>query len=295
MVTLPSDYEREALRAIYEWKNAEPGGLERALGLASWPADRAAAAASMLPGFDRVLERTVGALTEELGGAALWSVRPGAIFREYRAAGCPVESRDDIFDLCLGDVDRVIGYLPAKYAALAGGEGMASGFLGALGIPADIIALVALAVRAMGEYATYCGFDVARPEERAFALEVLEMVSSPSQKTKRAALNRLVKRGRNLAARHAAKGAGAGAFGLATKQFAQSLGEKLARAKASQFLPVAGAAIGAGQNALFMRDLCKASNCLCRERFLAAKYGPEWIAIAAAENGEGSAEESRET
>ena len=41
-----------------------------------------------------------------------------------------------------------------------------------------------LNLRAIGEYATYYGFDIGRQEERLFALNVLGLASSPSDAAK---------------------------------------------------------------------------------------------------------------
>ena len=81
-------------------------------------------------------------------------------------------------------VDKAVGWLDAKYKGLAFTEGAAAGSVGAPGPIADIPALVTLNLRAVAEYATYYGFDVASQRERLFAMHVLGLASSSSTPAK---------------------------------------------------------------------------------------------------------------
>ena len=90
------------------------------------------------------------------------------------------------FKLDLEQVDAVVGWLDAKYTGLAFAEGATAGAAGVLGLIADIPALVTLNLRAIAEYATYYGFDVASQRERVFAMNVLGLASSPSDAAKSA-------------------------------------------------------------------------------------------------------------
>ena len=95
-----------------------------------------------------------------MNDVAQWSVCPEAIYKKFRAAGHNVHKRSDIFSLDLEDIDQVIGWLATKYKGLAAVEGGTTGRGSVLGIAVDIPALVTLNLRAIGEYATYYGFDV---------------------------------------------------------------------------------------------------------------------------------------
>jgi hypothetical protein len=57
-------------------------------------------------------------------------------------------------------------------------QGVGTGALGLPGIPADIVGLLTLNLRALSEYATYYRFDVSLPTERLFALKILGLASS---------------------------------------------------------------------------------------------------------------------
>ena len=272
-----SGYEQKAIRAIHDWKDPKPGLLERTLAALNWPAGKAADAVSKIPGVDRTVEKTVGGLIKLLNDFAQWSVRTEAIYAQYRKAGRDVDSPGDIFKLDLEEVDRVIGRLGLKYKGLAASEGVAAGAAGAFGVPADIVALTGLSLRAVGEYATYCGFDVSRQEERLFAMHILNLASSPSERAKQKALSRLARIAKDVASKKVWKDAQDGAFLKVVESVAKSLGLRLTREKLAQFIPVAGAVVGGGTNAVYMANVCAAANNLYRERFLAEKYGEEFI------------------
>lgn len=127
-------------------------------------------------------------------------------------------------------------------------------------------ALLALNLRAVGEYATYCGFDVALPHERLFALNVVALASSPSDNAKQIALAQLVRIARDVALKKSWKNLEAHAAVQAVQKIAQ-------------VIPVAGAVIGGGFNAYYTDKLCKAAFYLYRERFLAEKYGADEIEV----------------
>ena len=83
----------------------------------------------------------------------------------FREKGYDVHRHADVFKLDLEQVDAVVGRLDAKYTGLAFAEGAAAGAAGVPGLIADIPALVTLNLRAIAEYATYYGFDVASQRE----------------------------------------------------------------------------------------------------------------------------------
>ena len=134
----------------------------------------------------------------------------------------------------------------------------------------------------MGEYATYCGLDVSRQEERLFAVHILNLASSPSERAKQKALSKLVRIAKDVASKKVWKDVQGGAFLKVVESVAKSLGMRLTREKLAQFIPVAGAVVGGGTNAVYMANVCAAANNLYRERFLAEKYGEEFIEMTVA-------------
>ena len=141
----------------------------------------------------------------------------------------------------------------------------------------DIPALVTLNLRAIGEYATYCGFDVSTQQERLFAMNVLGLASSPSDASKTLALAQLVRIGQDVAQQKVWKQLEQHAFVILLQRIAKALGIRLTKAKLAQAVPILGGVVGAGFNAYFTSKVCDAAYFLYRERFLAAKYGEDWL------------------
>lgn len=269
-----SRYEARALREIQHWKSpARRGWLGRAGALVGWPLEKGFDYVLGVPVAEPVIRRSVNGLVGLLNDLAQWSVRPEAIYAEYREAGHDVRCADDILELDLRDVDRCIGYLAAKYKSLALVEGASTGLAGPMGIPPDVVALVGLNLRAVGEYATYCGFESDAEPERVFAIQVLALASSPSDATKQVILAELVKIAREAAGKKAWRELEKHFFVKVVQQVARGLGVRLTRAKLLQVLPVTGAVVGGSFNAYYTAKVCHAACMLYRERFLSDKYG----------------------
>jgi hypothetical protein len=134
-----------------------------------------------------------------LNDGAQFTVRHEAIFEDFRKSGHAVNSHEDIVALDLESIDRVIGWLAVKYQGAALVEGAATGAAGLAGIPADLVALVTMTLRAIGEYATHCGLDVSTQHERLFALNILGFASSPKDAAKQLAMAQLVRIAKDVA------------------------------------------------------------------------------------------------
>lgn len=291
--------EETALAEIREWKQPKGSWLDGPKRLATWAAGKAGSAIEAAPGgksamgaakdaadwasdnvgpkIDYVVEKSVGGLISTLNDVALYSVREEAIYAAFIEAGHEVKTREDILKLDLEDVDRTIGRLSAKYKAIAAAEGGAAGVAGVMAIPPDVVFVVGLCQRAIGEYATYTGFDVSLQHERLYALNVLGLSSSPSDTAKLVAMAQLVRISQDVARKTAWRELEEQLFVQIVKRIATSLGIRLTKAKLAQVVPVVGAAVGAGFNAYFVSKVCDAAYFLYRERFLAAKYGHEVI------------------
>ncbi len=213
-----------------------------------------------------------------LNDLAAWTVRPDAIYKQYQKAGFEhIEAPSDIFTLDLEDADRVCGWLSAKYKTLATAEGAGAGSVGLPGIPPDIVALITLNQRAIGEYATYYGFDISSQQERLFALNILGLASSPNDAAKQVAMAQLVRIAKDVAKKKAWQDLEKHSFVTIIKTIASSLGIRLTKAKLAQVVPVTGAVVGGSFNAYYTNKICDAAFYLYRERFLAEKYGENII------------------
>ncbi|MBO6573773.1 MAG: EcsC family protein [Rhodothermales bacterium] len=274
----PSAYEQQVVREIADWKQPSTGFMAKVRGRMSDAWSSATDLAKKVPGVEWTIDNIVTGLldlTNEISHDSVWQ---DGILKEYARYGTPVATLNDIKQLDLEAVDSATNGLRAKYVSLAGAEGAATGFAGFAGIVPDIVALVALNLRAAGEYATYCGFDIKTQQERLYALQILDYVASSSDTAKELAVEpayRVVKKVATSTGVSAIEQMG---FNEAVERIARAIGMNLTGRKLSQVVPVAGAAVGAGLNVLYTRKVCDAAFHLYRERFLVEKYGPEVLA-----------------
>lgn len=270
-------YDRGAIAQIHEWKNPKSGWFGEAMKIINEPLDKAGKAVFATPGVGDVIQKSIEGLTGVLTDAAHWSVRPTAIYEKYRSAGHEVYKAEDIHNLPLDEVDPVIGWLAAKYKGFALFEGAATGAVGLLGIPPNIIAILTINLRAIGEYATYCGFDISRQEERLFAMNVLGLASSPTDASKGLAMAQLIRIAQDVAKKRTWKQLEQYAYVKVIQQISKALGIRLTKAKLGQVVPYTGAVVGGSFDAYFTSKVCDACYFLYRERLLAMQYGPDII------------------
>ena len=273
-----TDYERKALAEIHAWKTPNVKPPNKTLAAIRRPFAKAANNFMDRPAVQKVMEKTIGGLVSLLTDAAGWTVRDKAIIREFQKMGhTDVHAVEDLKTLRLEDVDKAIGYLGAKYKALAALEGAATGILGWPGIPIDIVAIIGLNLRAVCEYATYCGFNVSLQQERLFCMNVLGLASSSTDPAKYAALAQLIKISKAVAMKQPWAKLEQHAFVTLVQRVAKALGVRLTKQKLGQVIPAVGLVVGAGFNTHYTWKVCEASYFLYRERFLAEKYGPDVI------------------
>ncbi|HEI8297537.1 EcsC family protein [Proteus mirabilis] len=275
-----NDYDRNALKQIHDWKNPQCGFFDKSFELISKPLNSAGELILSAPVIGEVIQSSVQGLVGVCSDAALWSVRSEAIFEEFRNDGYThINHYEDIETLRLEDIDKTVGWLSAKYKGIALAEGAGTGMIGIAGMAIDIPTLITLNLRAIGEYATYYGFDINRQEERLFAFNILGLSSASSTIAKNVAMAQLVKISQQVAKKVVWEELEKQVFVKIIKQIANSLGIRLTKAKLAQTVPVAGAAVGGGYNAYFTSNVCEAAYYLYRERFLAIKYDPSVIDI----------------
>ena len=119
----PTRYEENELQKIRDWRDpAKAGIVAKVASAINKPFEMAGDAVMKIPGVEAVISTSVGGLIGLLNDGAQWSVRPEAVYSEYRGNGCDVNGREDILELNLESVDGSIGYLAAKYKALAAAE-----------------------------------------------------------------------------------------------------------------------------------------------------------------------------
>lgn len=139
-----SEYDRRALEEIHAWKDPELGWFGYAMTALNWPLDKAGDLILATPGVGQVIKASVHGVTSVCCDLAHWSISQDAIYNEFRKAGhADIRSPKDMFGVDLEQIDRIVGWLDAKYKGIALVEGAGTGAFGLPGIPPDVAALTA--------------------------------------------------------------------------------------------------------------------------------------------------------
>ncbi len=275
-----SSYEMQAVEQIRTWKSPNTTRSSQLTKALNWPFSKVGDFVVNSPVIGDAIKKSVGGTVSICNDFAQWTVSPNRIYKKFRKTGHEVYNTADLVSLDLEEIDKVVGFLDGKYKLAAGLEGATTGATGAIGLIVDIPALVALNLRAIGEYATYYGFDISQQQERLFALNLLGLASSPEDGSKQVLMSELVKVAKDVALRKTWRTLEEHTFVRIVRRIARSLGMRLTKAKLAQLVPVLGAVVGLGFNAYFTAKVCESSHQLYRERYLASKYGPDIIEVA---------------
>lgn len=154
----------------------------------------------------------------------------------------------------------------------------------AAAIAADATLVLGAMTRAVAHTAAYYGYDTELPQERVFALGVLNfgMAQQAGKSFAYVQLNKIVN---DLARRATWAQLNKNAVTQIVKAFYERFATQLTRKKLGQAVPVLGIVIGAGLNARLLSNLTSDAEHLYRERFLREKFGLEPIAVTVTTKG----------
>jgi hypothetical protein len=275
-----SEYERRALEDIQAWKMPSRGWMSTVSDATSRAWNDVTDLVHRIPGVEWTMENVIAGLVDLTNEITQDSVWTDAVYRDFRKRGFDVTEHVHVRELDLEHVDTVTDGLERKYVGLATAEGAATGLAGAAGIAPDLIALVSINLRAAGEYAAYCGFDVKQPEERIYALELLDCVASSGSQKKDLTIAPAVRSASKAARTQGMQLLEQVGVSNAVEAIARRLGIHLTEKKMAQMVPVTGAFMGGGLNYLYTRKVCRTAYHLYRERFLVEKYGDDILQAA---------------
>ena len=272
-----TEYEKNVLKEVSIWKQPkEKNFLQRGISVVTAPLNKAAELVIDSPYLGEVLTKSISGLTTICNESAQTTVRFQAIYSDIsRRSELTVSELSDIEKVNLPVLDKASSGLLPKYVAIAATEGGGTGALGLPGMVIDIPSLILINFRAIGEYATYYGFDIELQEEKIYILNILSLASAPTDQAKHVAMAQLAKIATQVAKKQTWKELEQLFFVNMKKKMAEALGIRLTKAKLAQTVPVLGAFVGAGFNAYYTEKVCNAAYFLYRERFLARKYNLE--------------------
>ena len=185
---MPTIFERKMLRRIGRWRTRKVGVLEQAMAAANRRIREGGGIARRIPGFEWSVDNVAVGLLRTTNEFAQESVWQEAILEEYCRAGHEVRGVEDVRALDLEIVHTAVRGLTVKYGSVTAAHGAAAGLAGFAGIVPDVIGLVAFNLRAAGEFATYCGYNIRESPERLFAVQILYHVSDPAPRSLEPAL-----------------------------------------------------------------------------------------------------------
>jgi len=108
-----------------------------------------------------------------IGDTTLTTVSRTSALGRYERLGYEIGSVTEIRALDVSVPDRVVRRACRVWVAVAGATGVATNVTGVVGMAADIPALLANNLMAVGEVASIYGFDVAKEDEAAYAMALL--------------------------------------------------------------------------------------------------------------------------
>lgn len=262
-------YIENAKNEIQKWEAEGPGFLSKLGEAVLWPAQKAAEAIIPEGLMDKMADAVEMALSK-LGSATLKTVDIDEI---KKRTGSNFQNFEDE----LKAIDAAANHYWNYHVAYAAGEG---GILGAGGIAAlvaDVPALFGIALRLIQQIATCYGYDINKPEEHEYILNVLRVGSTSDIKAKvefvitlKQVEEVLIKVAwKRMSEALAKKEISSLSAMAAFKQFCKSLGIQLTKRKALQLVPVIGAVVGAAFNSTFINDVGRAAYMSYRRRKIA--------------------------
>lgn len=273
-VTDHSAYEAQVRQEIEDWKHPEKSLLDKTFAVLNTPIDKAGEALMNAPQFGDALKQATEKTITTLSDAANWTLDVQDTIDAYQnepdAADSSIKKLTDIENLPVAVVDKQVKLFKSKYVALTSAQGVGTGVVGWAGIPADVVGLITANLRAIGEYATYYGFDMSDKNEQLFAMSLLGVATSASAEERQAALNdtfSMAKDPETLAFNKVNEEV----VSRVLRQTATKVATNMVKTKAAQMIPAVGAVVAGGVNASYTSSVCEAAYQCYRERFLDRK------------------------
>lgn len=236
---------------------------------------------------------STGAAGKSIARASRVGLTPHAVVRKHVRRGHTVERFHDVRHLDLEQVDAVrmrnLDLLYAMTAATSGGlaalamtggqVGVATGVGSAPGgavvasaMAGDVVAVLGLTSRAVGQVALSYGYDPERPEEKAFVQSVINLGTASSTAAKEAAFIDLVRLTQLLVRGATWEKLREATFVKIAQKLTTALSIRFTRKSLGKLIPVVGVAVGASLNWATLEAVVDSADIAYRRRFLLAKY-----------------------
>jgi hypothetical protein len=258
-----SPYEISQAVDIYNWKNSEPGVISNAVGHALAPVNWAIQ--KIIP------EKAIMGALDLANRGARQMADSRDLLREAN-----VSSIQELYHLPIERSDELAKNVQDWAIALGAAEGGATGFFGVFGIPADIPAIITLALRTIHKVGLCYGFEMETEEDFQFLYAILSSSSANTLEEKFAALATLRsfqmilvrQTWKKMAETAAQRAVGREGALITLRTLAKQLGINITKRRALAAIPAIGALVGASVNAWYMKDVGWAARRSFQERKL---------------------------
>ena len=262
--------ERAVVAEIRAWRSQQPDWVGRQVKRINRPLKQLSSMMQKVPGFDWTLDNLITGVVRVTNEIAQDTVSWRGVLERFRASGHDITSIADVRNLEMEAINAALRGIQVRYQSMTGAQGAAAGLAGLAGLLPDLLGLIGFNLRAAGETATCCGFDLSREQEREYALFTLCVAARTDESIQSDAAAAIARHHtRQTAEQLAVKGS---MYGLA-----RALGQRLISLKAAQFLPVAGMVVGGGSNAWYTARVCETARHLYRERLIYRRHPAEII------------------
>jgi hypothetical protein len=226
---------------------------------------------------DAVLRGTLGII----GDLTLTTVSRTSALGRYQRAGHEIEDVKEIRALDVSVPDRVVGRACRVWITVAGATGVATSATGLVGFAADIPALLANNLMAIGEIASIYGFDVGDSDEHAYAVALLFAQQEHKSGRSRAVahLREIAEELQEGATWDEIRDERAGQW---LRQAARELAWYLVKRKAAGIVPGVGSLVAGGVNAQFTARTCREARSVYHDRFIQETGG--FVAASSEQN-----------
>lgn len=295
-----ADKDAAARVKFFVEKRLDPNSLTRVVRKLFTPLEWIGASITNLDFISKAVERALEIFDKRVRNVDMTE----RVVGEYREAGAPVDSFEDIARLNMGQVDELLQNrrtMRLLLSAVAGGlsGGLAPFSWAALSL-ADAPVLLGLTADICSRFCWYYGFDprdnpdlpmeimaVALGGSRAAAIEPMLLRQNLREYAVRKSLmvgavahgSVTQMAGRTLGKfmqEQMGKEASKKVTDLAKRAVTKNLQRRAAESVPSKTLPLVGAVLGASLNVALIYDVCEAAQAVLTDRFLERKY-PDWI------------------
>lgn len=272
--TMPlSEYERKAIDEIEKYfKQPDDGALGRISRVLFRPVELLTE--RVVP--DALLEGVGDTVETALKGITSLSdktVTPGQVLTEARRLGIPASTIGDLRALDLQPLDQLSRSVASQNQLIALIEGAGCGLGGVALLAADVPLLFGIAFRVVRLVGCAYGVEPTPGPEGVIAFKIFELAAGGTRDRYGSLLEleALQDELDGLDAQERAEKTVVLSGLFASREVVKAITLRLMRSKLAQLIPLAGAAVGAGFNYLFVADVAECARQVYRRRFLSEK------------------------